>query len=198
MSDASQVAEMLVRAHATVHSVTQRERAALRIVEDADGLPPAPVAEVRSRPGLKIQAPRTLPEESEVITDDQLVDLTLSAIEDRYRKKWLRLDASQKRDRVGKFADEYCATHRLSPADRTACVDFLVAGILNTKSVKGKDIEYDEARGAIAAIPRLQRSEDGLFSLGKAASSGSGAARPRSKKAPVPTASRLLAAIRRG
>ena len=106
---------------------------------------------------FKIQAPKmpAKPLMSENVNDDELVDITLQAIEASYKQKWAKLTDAQRKDRIKDFANTYTKEKGLSSENISKIYESLRIKMLVEKSIKAKDFEYDEGRGIILSIPSM-------------------------------------------
>lgn len=103
---------------------------------------------------FKIQAPQTItpPLPMENITDDELVGMTLQAIEASYRQKWTKLTDHQRKDRISSFAKKYVREKGISSENESKIYEALRLKILVEKTIKAKDFVYDEGTGIIHEI----------------------------------------------
>lgn len=120
---------------------------------------PTPEPDNRNIPmRFKIQpppdAPPPLPMEN--ITDDELVGMTLQAIEQSFKQKWTKLTDIQRKDRIKNYASKYVSDNKLSSENITKIYEALRLKMLVEKSIKPKDFVYDEGTGIIHDIPCME------------------------------------------
>ncbi|CAL8461116.1 g647 [Coccomyxa elongata] len=117
----------------------------------------------------------------EILSDSQLFDLTVSAIDDCYRRAWTKLHARHKADRLASFADAQAAPLELTDKEVQDLKEFLSVHYTQTKKLRGQDIQYDEATCRVTSIPRLLKLESG-FALKPAVKQAARAAVPRKEE----------------
>lgn len=145
--------------------------------------------------GLDVVATEKVVEPThETLSDNQLFDLTVSAIEDCYRKAWTRLHARHKVDRLVAFADAQATPLGLTETEVRDLREFLTVHYTQTKKLRGLDIQYDEAACKITSIPRLLKLESG-FALQPVVKQAPRAA-PRQPAAREPALRKLLRKMR--
>lgn len=93
---------------------------------------------------------------SEKMTDDELVQMTLTAIESSLQQKWQKLTDIQKRNRIQSFAENLVRDLQISSENIQPLFEQLRFKLMIDKSLKSADFIYDENRGEIQKIPSLQ------------------------------------------
>ncbi|CAL5226421.1 g9270 [Coccomyxa viridis] len=131
----------------------------------------------------------------ETLSDSQLFDLTVSAIDDCYRRAWTKLHSRHKADRLASFADAQKEPLELTDTEVKDLKEFLTVHYTQTKKLRGQDIQYDEATCQITSIPRLLKLESG-FALKPAVKQAARAAVPREKPACEPAIRKILRKMR--
>ena len=89
------------------------------------------------------------------MTDDELVGMTMAAIEAGFRQRWHKLTDIQRKDRIRRFTDRYVARLGISTENISVIFESLCFKMLVEKSIKPKDFTYDEASGELTDIPAL-------------------------------------------
>lgn len=122
-----------------------------------------PAAKVDNKPDRgptcrhKIQAPpmpvKPLPMEN--LSDDELVGMTLQAIEAGFKQKWTKLTDVHRKDRIKEFASKFVADAGMSSENIMKVYESLRVKMLVEKSIKAKDFDYDEGTGVIRRIPGM-------------------------------------------
>ncbi|CAK0766942.1 hypothetical protein CVIRNUC_003410 [Coccomyxa viridis] len=130
----------------------------------------------------------------ETLSDRQLFDLTVSAIDDCYRRAWTKLHARHKADRLTAFADAQIASLNLTGPEVQELKEFLSVHYTQTKKLRAQDIQYDEAACRITSIPRLLKLDSG-FAL-KPAAKLARAAAPKTAAAREPAIRKILRKMR--
>ena len=131
----------------------------------------------------------------EILSDSQLFDLTVSAIDDCYRRAWTKLHARHKADRLTAFADAQVESLNLTDTEVQELKEFLSVHYTQTKKLRAQDIQYDEAACGITSIPRLLKLDSG-FALKPAAKQTARAPAPKSAAAREPAIRKILRKMR--
>ncbi len=97
---------------------------------------------------------------TEKLSDDDLVAFTLNAIQDSYKSRWQSLSVMKKKDRIKDFTSEYVRSLGLSSERVKDLYDILYQKIMIDKSLKAKDLSYDESVGKLMAVANLTFTEN--------------------------------------
>ena len=164
MQSLSILSEVILEIKTEIAKIVADEREALEISSDvvkaktstsSGGMPVSrfTVHKPRQKGDLPLQP-------SEKLSDDDLVALTMNAIQDSYKARWQSLSVPKKKDRIKEFATEYIAGIGLSSERVKDLYDILYEKIMIDKSLKVKDLAYDESIGKLVAISQLKYEQD--------------------------------------
>lgn len=167
INESISMADMILSIKSTVQHIVKEEMALLGLRDDICLKEPPktvhkPVSDRGPISRFKIQAPTTPvnPAPMENMTDDQLVDMTMAAIEAGFRQKWHRLTDLQRKDRIRRFTERHVGRLGISSENISVIYESLCVKMLVEKSIKPKDFMYDEASGELTDIPGLTYDTD--------------------------------------
>lgn len=116
---------------------------------------------VQARPDMSFEVPA-----SENISDDDLVGMTMGAIEANFKRQWSKLSDAQRRDRIRKFAENWTRINSLSTEIISDLAETLRFKIIVDKSIKLSEFQYDPDSGNIIDVPSLNwDDQDKKFSF---------------------------------
>lgn len=153
--------QIVLEIKSEIAKLIELEKAALGVSADyVHKIPSAKTGIPRSRFTTHAPTGKDPMQPSENINDDDLIALTMTAIEDSYKSRWQSLSVVKKKNRIQDFVAEDVRNRGLSSERNKELYDLLYDKLMISKTLKAKDLEYDESLGKILKINGLDFVDD--------------------------------------